>query len=72
MKILIASQTLIAGWDELECHRVFSFLCELTNLMQKAEAIITAKPGVCFSVWKCCLGQSRNGKALVEHSCSYL
>ncbi|XP_072253808.1 F-box only protein 47-like [Leuresthes tenuis] len=39
-------QTLIAGWDELECHRVFSFLCELTNLMQKAEAIITAKPGV--------------------------
>ncbi|XP_030613689.1 F-box only protein 47 [Archocentrus centrarchus] len=39
-------QTLIAGWDELECHRVFSFLCDLTNLLQKIEAVITAKPGV--------------------------
>ncbi|XP_022068787.2 F-box only protein 47 [Acanthochromis polyacanthus] len=38
-------QTLIAGWDELECHRVFNFLCELTNLLQKIEAVITAKPG---------------------------
>uniref|UniRef100_UPI0037E74BAA F-box only protein 47-like n=1 Tax=Semicossyphus pulcher TaxID=241346 RepID=UPI0037E74BAA len=39
-------QTLIAGWDELECHRVFSFLCEHTNLLQKMEAVITEKPGV--------------------------
>ncbi|XP_012775770.3 F-box only protein 47 isoform X1 [Maylandia zebra] len=39
-------QTLIAGWDELECHRVFNFLCDLTNLQQKTEGVITAKPGV--------------------------
>ncbi|XP_022597057.1 F-box only protein 47 [Seriola lalandi dorsalis] len=39
-------QTLIAGWDELECHRVFNFLCDVTNLLQKIEAVITAKPGV--------------------------
>ncbi|KAM6934377.1 F-box only protein 47-like [Xenentodon cancila] len=39
-------QTLIAGWDELECHRVFNFLCDFTNLLQKTEAVITAKPGV--------------------------
>uniref|UniRef100_A0A3Q2ZEP7 F-box protein 47 n=1 Tax=Kryptolebias marmoratus TaxID=37003 RepID=A0A3Q2ZEP7_KRYMA len=37
--------TLIAGWDELECQRVFNFLCELTNLMQKAEAVLKTKPG---------------------------
>ncbi|XP_069009713.1 F-box only protein 47-like [Embiotoca jacksoni] len=39
-------QTLIAGWDELECHRVFNFLCDITNLLPKIEAVITAKPGV--------------------------
>ncbi|XP_060944686.1 F-box only protein 47-like [Limanda limanda] len=39
-------KTLIAGWDELECHRVFNFLCELKNLLQKVEAVIAAKPGV--------------------------
>ncbi|XP_035532818.1 F-box only protein 47-like [Morone saxatilis] len=39
-------QTLIAGWDELECNRVFSFLCDLTNLLQKTETVITGKPGV--------------------------
>uniref|UniRef100_A0A3Q3MH97 F-box protein 47 n=1 Tax=Mastacembelus armatus TaxID=205130 RepID=A0A3Q3MH97_9TELE len=39
-------QILIAGWDELECQRVFSFLCDLTNLLPKIEAVITAKPGV--------------------------
>lgn len=47
---MILLQTLIAGWDELECHRVFSFLCDLTNLLQKIEAAITAKPGVFFRV----------------------
>uniref|UniRef100_A0A8C5DW21 FBXO47 ARM repeats region domain-containing protein n=1 Tax=Gouania willdenowi TaxID=441366 RepID=A0A8C5DW21_GOUWI len=40
-------QTLIAGWDELECHRVFNFLCDLTNLLQKTEGVVMAKPGVC-------------------------
>ncbi|XP_034742122.1 F-box only protein 47-like [Etheostoma cragini] len=39
-------QTLIAGWDELECHRVFNFLCDFTYLLQKMEAVITGKPGV--------------------------
>ncbi|XP_044072958.1 F-box only protein 47-like isoform X2 [Siniperca chuatsi] len=39
-------QTLIAGWDEQECHRVFNFLCDLTNLLQKIETVITGKPGV--------------------------
>ncbi|XP_073330317.1 F-box only protein 47-like [Pagrus major] len=39
-------QTLIAGWDERECHRVFNFLCDHTNLLQKIEAVITGKPGV--------------------------
>ncbi|CAB1429835.1 unnamed protein product [Pleuronectes platessa] len=39
-------KTLISGWDELECHRVFNFLCELTNLLQKVEAVISAKPGL--------------------------
>ncbi|XP_013866917.1 F-box only protein 47 [Austrofundulus limnaeus] len=39
-------ETLIAGWDELECQRVFNFLCELTNLMQKAEAVLKTIPGV--------------------------
>uniref|UniRef100_A0A4W6FH58 F-box domain-containing protein n=1 Tax=Lates calcarifer TaxID=8187 RepID=A0A4W6FH58_LATCA len=39
-------QTLMAGWGELECHRGFNFLCELTNLLQKIEAVTTTKPGV--------------------------
>ncbi|XP_037542058.1 F-box only protein 47-like [Nematolebias whitei] len=39
-------ETLIAGWDELECHRVFNYLCELTNLMQKTEAVLKTKPGL--------------------------
>uniref|UniRef100_A0A3B5QFS1 F-box protein 47 n=1 Tax=Xiphophorus maculatus TaxID=8083 RepID=A0A3B5QFS1_XIPMA len=39
-------QTLIAGWDELECHRVFCFLCEQTNLLLKTEALLTTKPGL--------------------------
>lgn len=48
--MMILLQTLIAGWDELECQRVFSFLCDLTNLLQKIEAVITAKPGLCVRV----------------------
>uniref|UniRef100_A0A3Q4AS70 F-box domain-containing protein n=1 Tax=Mola mola TaxID=94237 RepID=A0A3Q4AS70_MOLML len=33
-------RTLIAGWDERECYRVFNFLCDTTNLLQKVEAVI--------------------------------
>uniref|UniRef100_A0A3B4AMC8 F-box domain-containing protein n=1 Tax=Periophthalmus magnuspinnatus TaxID=409849 RepID=A0A3B4AMC8_9GOBI len=38
-------QTLIAGWDELECHRVFNFLCNLTDILSKTEVLINNKPG---------------------------
>ncbi|XP_006889535.1 PREDICTED: F-box only protein 47 [Elephantulus edwardii] len=38
-------QTLTAGWDELECHRVFNFLCELTNLSRKMQSVVCSKPG---------------------------
>ncbi|XP_055735212.1 F-box only protein 47-like [Salvelinus fontinalis] len=40
-------QALIAGWDELECHRVFNFLCDFTNLPRKIELVVTGKPGAC-------------------------
>ncbi|KAM9486842.1 F-box only protein 47-like [Clarias gariepinus] len=40
-------QTFIAGWDELECHRVFNFLCKTTQLQWKIEAAVTCKPGTC-------------------------
>ncbi|XP_062862466.1 F-box only protein 47-like [Trichomycterus rosablanca] len=43
-------QTLIAGWDELECHRVFRFLSETTKLQQKIEAAVTSKPGSCHKL----------------------
>ncbi|XP_059199176.1 F-box only protein 47-like [Centropristis striata] len=39
-------QTLIAGWDQLECQRVFNFLCDITNLLHKMETVISGKPGV--------------------------
>lgn len=39
------SKTLIAGWDELECHRAFKFLCELTNLQNNVETVLTERPG---------------------------
>ncbi|XP_037666005.1 F-box only protein 47 isoform X1 [Choloepus didactylus] len=38
-------QTLTAGWDELECHRVYNFLCELTNLSRKMQTVVCSKPG---------------------------
>ncbi|XP_054989565.1 F-box only protein 47 [Sorex araneus] len=38
-------QTLTAGWDELECHRVFNFLCELTSLSRKMQTVVCSKPG---------------------------
>ncbi|XP_053536810.1 F-box only protein 47 [Ictalurus punctatus] len=37
-------QTLIAGWDELECHRVFNFLCKTTHLPWKIEVAVTSNP----------------------------
>ncbi|XP_029703980.1 F-box only protein 47 isoform X3 [Takifugu rubripes] len=39
-------QTLIAGWDRLECHRVFNFLCELTHLLKNIEAVLIERPGL--------------------------
>ncbi|XP_051938066.1 F-box only protein 47-like isoform X2 [Hippocampus zosterae] len=42
-------QTIIAGWDEFECQRVFYFLCEVTDLLHKIEAVVTTgKPGLKF------------------------
>ncbi|XP_039372773.1 F-box only protein 47 isoform X2 [Mauremys reevesii] len=41
----ILSETLTAGWDELECHRVFNFLCELSNLPRKVQTVVSSKPG---------------------------
>ncbi|XP_039943070.1 F-box only protein 47 isoform X2 [Hirundo rustica] len=38
-------QILTAGWDELECHRVFNFLWELGNLAQKVQTVVSSKPG---------------------------
>lgn len=43
--LLHMSQTLIAGWDKLECHRVFNFLCEDTHLLKNIEAVLTERPG---------------------------
>ncbi|KAM4645396.1 F-box only protein 47 [Amazona ochrocephala] len=38
-------QILTAGWDELECHRVFNFLWELSNLARKVQTVLSSKPG---------------------------
>ncbi|XP_028559338.1 F-box only protein 47 isoform X1 [Podarcis muralis] len=38
-------QTLTAGWDELECHRVYNFLCELSNLPRRVQTVVGSKPG---------------------------
>lgn len=38
-------QMLTAGWDELECHRVFNFLWELSNLDRKVQTVVSSKPG---------------------------
>ncbi|XP_056435873.1 F-box only protein 47-like isoform X2 [Gadus chalcogrammus] len=37
--------TLIAGWNELECHRVFIFLCDFTDLPRKMEIVVNGRPG---------------------------
>ncbi|XP_063815775.1 F-box only protein 47 isoform X2 [Pseudophryne corroboree] len=36
---------LTAGWDELECHRVYIFLCDSTNLPRKVQTLVNSKPG---------------------------
>ncbi|XP_050013040.1 F-box only protein 47 isoform X2 [Alexandromys fortis] len=41
----ILSETLTAGWDDLECHRVYNFLCELTNLSRKMQTVVCNKAG---------------------------
>ncbi|OXB63650.1 hypothetical protein ASZ78_008965, partial [Callipepla squamata] len=46
----VLSESLIAGWDELECHRVFNFLCELSNLPRKVQTVVSCKPG--HVVWQ--------------------
>ncbi|NWV74400.1 FBX47 protein, partial [Dasyornis broadbenti] len=38
-------QMLTAGWDELECHRVFNFLWELSSLARKVQTVVSGKPG---------------------------
>ncbi|XP_051792202.1 F-box only protein 47-like isoform X1 [Erpetoichthys calabaricus] len=38
-------KVLIAGWDELECHRVFSFHCDFTNLHRRIQTVVSSKPG---------------------------
>ncbi|NWI96730.1 FBX47 protein, partial [Pitta sordida] len=40
-------QILTAGWDELECHRVFNFLWELSNLAKKVQTVVSSKAGSC-------------------------
>ncbi|XP_028930858.1 F-box only protein 47 isoform X2 [Ornithorhynchus anatinus] len=41
----ILTETLTAGWDELECHRVYNFLCELTHLPRRMQTVVSSKPG---------------------------
>ncbi|NXF81758.1 FBX47 protein, partial [Sclerurus mexicanus] len=38
-------QILTAGWDELECHRVFNFLWELSNLARKVQTVVSSRAG---------------------------
>ncbi|XP_040292562.1 F-box only protein 47 [Bufo bufo] len=41
---------LTAGWDELECHRVYIFLCDLTNLPRKMQSVVSSKPGSSYKL----------------------
>ncbi|XP_075437666.1 LOW QUALITY PROTEIN: F-box only protein 47, partial [Ascaphus truei] len=34
---------LTGGWDELECHRVYNFLCDLTNLPRQVQTVGPAR-----------------------------
>lgn len=44
-------QNLISGWDKLECHRVFNYLCETTNLPKKVQQVTAGQPGAFQSNW---------------------
>ncbi|XP_043943194.1 F-box only protein 47-like [Protopterus annectens] len=39
---------LTAGWDELECHRVYSYICDLTALPRKIQTVVSSKPGAAW------------------------
>ncbi|KAJ7410220.1 F-box only protein 47 [Pitangus sulphuratus] len=41
----VLSEILTAGWDELECHRVFNFLWELSNLARKVQTVVSSRAG---------------------------
>ncbi|KAG9474066.1 hypothetical protein GDO78_004391, partial [Eleutherodactylus coqui] len=41
---------LTAGWDELECHRVYIFLCDVTNLPRKIQTLVSSKPGIAYKL----------------------
>ncbi|XP_068118838.1 F-box only protein 47 isoform X2 [Hyperolius riggenbachi] len=36
---------LTAGWDELECNRVYTFICDSTDLQRKVQSLVGSKPG---------------------------
>nr|QDC23201.1 F-box only protein 47 [Lethenteron camtschaticum] len=38
-------QTLIAGWEEMECHRVFKYVSDRMHLDYKMTAILSFQPG---------------------------
>ncbi|NXY56962.1 FBX47 protein, partial [Callaeas wilsoni] len=38
-------QMLTAGWGKVECHRVFNFLWEMSNLARKVQTVVSSKPG---------------------------
>ncbi|XP_056405116.1 F-box only protein 47 isoform X2 [Hyla sarda] len=44
------SEILTAGWDELECHRVYIFLCTLNNLPRKMQSVVNSKPGSSYKM----------------------
>ncbi|XP_077108428.1 F-box only protein 47 isoform X2 [Ranitomeya variabilis] len=46
----IVSEILTAGWDELECHRVYIFLCDVTNLPRKMQSLVSSKPGSSYKL----------------------
>lgn len=41
---------LTAGWDELECHRVYNFICDLTNLQRKIQSLVGSRPGSSYNL----------------------
>ncbi|KAM3923818.1 F-box only protein 47 [Leptodactylus fuscus] len=41
---------LTAGWDELECHRVYNFICDVTILPRKIQSLVSSKPGSSYKL----------------------